>query len=86
MERIGFTASEEQSFENVDGRTDGCLPIPQAHLSAFGSGELNIRPCVLVDFSPSSFNNKQQLLLINYKLSTIIYSEINGHIELLCCW
>ena len=34
MERIGFTASEEKSFENVDGRTmdvrttaDGCLPI-----------------------------------------------------------
>ena len=23
MERIGFTASEEKSFENVDGRTDG---------------------------------------------------------------
>ena len=33
MERIGFTASEEKSFENVDGRTDDgrpdddCLPI-----------------------------------------------------------
>ena len=26
MERIGFTASEEKSFENVDdGRTDACL-------------------------------------------------------------
>ena len=23
MERIGLTASEEMSFENVDGRTDG---------------------------------------------------------------
>ena len=28
MERIGFMASEEMSFENVDGRTDdGCLAI-----------------------------------------------------------
>ena len=26
MERIGFTASEEKSFEHVDGRTtDACL-------------------------------------------------------------
>ena len=25
MERIGFTASEEKSFENADGRTDACL-------------------------------------------------------------
>ena len=26
MERIGFTASEEKSFENIDGRTtDACL-------------------------------------------------------------
>ena len=41
MERIGHTASEEMSFENVDGRTDArCLYILQAHLRAFGSSEL----------------------------------------------
>ena len=42
MERIGFTVSEEKSFENVDGQTtdDGCLPILLAHLRASGSGEL----------------------------------------------
>ena len=32
MERIGYMASEEKSFENVDERTDGrrtdgCLPL-----------------------------------------------------------
>ena len=26
MERIGLTVSEEMSFENVDGRTDGRTP------------------------------------------------------------
>ena len=42
MKRIGLTASEEKSFENVDdGRTDdGHLYILKAHLWAFGSGEL----------------------------------------------
>ena len=28
MERIGLTASEEMSFENVDGRTDDGCRIP----------------------------------------------------------
>ena len=42
MKRIGLTASEEKSFENVDdGRTDDVyLYILKAHLLAFGSGEL----------------------------------------------
>ena len=37
MVRIGFTASEDTSFENVDDgrRTDGRMP-------AFGSGELKM--------------------------------------------
>ena len=47
MVRIGFMASEEMSFENVDdGRKtkdgwmdDECLPVLQVHLWAFGSGE-----------------------------------------------
>ena len=41
--RIGFMASEEMSFENVDeGRwrmDDGCMAILQAHLWGFGPGE-----------------------------------------------
>ena len=43
MARIGFKASQEMSFENVDdGRTaDACLYYSvSAHLWAFGSGEL----------------------------------------------
>ena len=42
MERIGFTASEEKSFENVDGRTTDGRRMP-----AFGSDELKI--CILND-------------------------------------
>ena len=37
MERIGLTVSEEMSFENVDGRTDGRTPDACIY---FGSGEL----------------------------------------------
>ena len=49
MVRIGFMASEEMSFENVDdtdddtdGRRtdDGCLARLYAHLGAFGLGDL----------------------------------------------
>ena len=40
MERIGLTASEEMSFENVDGRTtDACIYYK---LTYEGSGELII--------------------------------------------
>ena len=44
MERIHLMASEEMSFENVDGRTDDRRRIPVYTISSpIGSGELKIK-------------------------------------------
>ena len=43
MERIGFTASEKKSIENVDGRTDAWCLLPIFTISSpLSSGELTI--------------------------------------------
>ena len=43
LERIGFMASEEMSFENVDGQTiDTWLYYKLTYEPAFGSGKLKI--------------------------------------------
>ena len=67
MKRIGLTASEEKSFENVDDgqRTDddGYLYILKAHLRAFGSGELKI----------SQFSSENYLFYSREKLQYITW-------------
>ena len=46
MKRIGFSASEEMSFENVDGRTTDTFIYYMLTYEPKGSGELkNVYPC-----------------------------------------
>ena len=73
MERILLMASEEMSFENVDGRgtDDGCLYILQAHLGAECSGEL-----IKTDLKSSASSNFPPLHLKNPKIQDTRYKKL----------
>ena len=69
MERIGLTASEEMSFENVDGRTEDGRRIPVYTISSpMSRSELKKKTTVMIlsfqtDRSGQTVQTKISLLL-----------------------
>ena len=79
--RIGFMASEEMSFENVDD--DGCLPKLYAYLLAFGSGEL--KASFMSDLAHSLEQNQVEIIISRAQeiLDMFIYGPRQANLVLI---